>query len=79
MATGKKATKGKKTTKKSGKKTMKARAAIPSGQVPPYGEAIRGAMARGDVVEMKSVAASARKWLSDVQSALAQLESAMKK
>lgn len=77
MATGKKATKGKKTTKKSSKKSM--RASVPTGQVPPYGEAIRGAMARGDVVEMKSVAASARKWLSDVQSALAQLESAMKK
>ena len=81
MATGKKATKaGKKTTKKGGKKTSKARAAsIPTGTVPPYGEVIRGAIARGDIQGMKSTAANARKWLADVQSALAQLESAMKK
>ena len=80
MATGKKATKsGKKTTKKSSKKTTKARAGVESGQVPPYGDPIRGAIARGDVQEMRSVAANARKWLSDVQSALAQLDSALKK
>ena len=81
MATGKKASKksGKKTTRKSSKKTSKARAGVASGPVPPYGEAIRGAVARGDAQEMKSVADNARKWLSDVQSALAQLESAMKK
>ena len=80
MATGKKASKaGKKTTKKSSKKTTKAGAGVESGPVPPYGEAIRGAVARGDAQEMKSVAANARKWLADVQSALAQLESAIKK
>lgn len=80
MATGKKATKSsKKTTRKSSKKTTKARAGVQSGAVPPYGEAIRGAVARGDAQEMRSVAANARKWLSDVQSALAQLESSMKK
>ena len=81
MATGKKASKkgGKKTTKKGGKKSSKKRARAESGQVPPYGEAIRGAMARGDEQEMRSVAANARKWLSDVQSALAQLDSEMKK
>lgn len=80
MATGKKATKaGKKSTKKTTKKTAKARARIQTGAVPPYGDPIRGAIARGDVQEMKNVAANARKWLTDVQSALAQLESAIKK
>lgn len=69
-----------KTTKKSTKKAVKAKAAGPeSGPVPPYGEAIRGAMARGDAQEIKAVAASARKWLADVQSALKQLEGATKK
>lgn len=72
MATTKKS---KKTAKKSSKKTTKTR----SGPVPPYGEAIRGAIARGDVQGMKNAAASARKWISDVQSALAQLDRAMKK
>ena len=80
MATGKKATKStKKTTKKSSKKATKTRARVESGPVPPYGEAIRGALARGDVQEMRNLATTTRKWLSDVQSALAQLESAMKK
>ena len=69
-----------KTTKKSTKKAVKAKAAQPdTGPVPPYGEAIRGAVARGDAQEMKDVAASARKWMSDVQSALKQLEGATKK
>ena len=69
-----------KTTKKSTKKAGKAKAAQPDfGPVPPYGEAIRGAIARGDAQEMKNAAASARKWMSDVQSALKQLEGATKK
>ena len=68
-----------KTAKKSTKKAGTAKAAQPTtGAVPPYGEAIRGAMARGDAQEMKDVAASARKWMSDVQSALKQLEGATK-
>lgn len=80
MATGKKATKStKKTAKKSGKKTTKKGARVESGPVPPYGEAIRGALARGDAQEMRKVADTARKWLSEVQAALAQLDSAMKK
>ena len=66
--------------KKSTKKAGRAKAAQPdSGPVPPYGEAIRGAMTRGDAQEMKDVAANARKWVSDVQSALKQLEGATKK
>ena len=70
-----------KTTKKSTKKAgSKAKAApTATGPVPPYGEAIRGAMARGDALEMKNVAATARKWMSDVQAALKQLEGATKK
>ena len=69
-----------KSTKKSTKKAGKSKAAqIESGPVPPYGEAIRGAIARGDAQELKNVAASARKWISDAQSALKQLEGALKK
>ena len=77
MVTRKKASKS---TKKAAKKSTKtARSRVDTGQVPPYGEVIRGAIARGDVQEMRSVAANARKFLADVQSALAQLESAIKK
>ena len=65
--------------KSSTKKTSKAKARVDTGPVPPYGEAIRGAVARGDVQEMKNVAANARKWVSDVQSALKELDSAIKK
>lgn len=71
-----------KTTKKyTTKKTGKARAAArpESGPVAPYGDPIRGAIARGDIQEMKATAASARKWVSDVQSALKELDSAIKK
>ena len=71
-----------KTTKKSTtKKGGKARAAArpETGPVAPYGDPIRKAVARGDVQEMKSVAANARTWVSDVQSALKELDSAIKK
>ena len=68
-----------KTTKKSTKKAGKSKAARPdTGPVPPYGEAIRGAIARGDAQEMKNVAASARKWITDAQVALKDLDSALK-
>jgi len=70
-----------KTTKKAAKKsTKKAASARPdTGAVPPYGDPIRKAIARGDAREMKNVAASARKWMADVQAALDQLDSALKK
>ena len=68
----------KKTASKS-KKSSKASARVETGALPPYGDPIRKAVARGDAREMKSVAASARKWLADVESALAQLESSIKK
>ena len=67
------------TKKASTKKSSKLAARPETGPVPPYGDPIRGAIARGDVQEMKNVAASARKWVSDVQSALKQLYSAIKK
>jgi len=70
-------TSGKKTTGK--KSTKKSSARVESGPVPPYGDPIRKAIARGDQREMKNVAASARKYISDVQSALDQLDNAMKK
>ena len=64
--------------KASTKKSSKA-ARPDTGPVPPYGDPIRGAIARGDVQEMKNTAARARKWVADVQSALKQLDSAIKK
>jgi Domain of unknown function (DUF1843) len=79
MPTRKKAQSTKKTTAK-GKKTTKASSArVQTGAVPPYGDPIRAAIARGDMRQMKNTAASARKWLTDVESALAQLESAIEK
>ena len=65
--------------KASTKKSSKVAARPETGAVPPYGDPIRGAIARGDVQEMKSTAASARKWVADVQSTLKQLDSAIKK
>jgi Domain of unknown function (DUF1843) len=49
------------------------------GPVPPYGVAIREAVARGDGAEMRKVAAAARKHLSTVQTALDKLNAAMAK
>ena len=69
----------KKTTKKAAKKKSTASRAVSTAPVPPYGEAIRGAVARGDAREMKNLAASTRKWLADVESALTKLEGAIKK
>ena len=70
----------KNTTKKSStKKSARVTAKPDTGAVPPYGDPIRGAIARGDVQEMKNVAASARKWVSDVQAALKNLDGAIKK
>ena len=68
-----------KTTKKSAAKKSTRKSAPLTGAVPPYGDPIRKAIARGDAREMKNVAASARKWITDVQAALDQLDSALKK
>ena len=69
MATSKKGS-----TKTGGSKAAGARAAATSGPLPPYGEAIRQATARGDVAEMRKAAAAARKWIKDAQAALEKLE-----
>ncbi|MET0647926.1 MAG: DUF1843 domain-containing protein [Pyrinomonadaceae bacterium] len=59
-------------SKKGGATAAAARPA--AGAVPPYGEAIRQATARGDQAEMRKAAASARKWIKDAQTALDKLE-----
>ena len=69
----------KKTSAKKSTKKTSAASRVESGAVPPYGDPIRKAIARGDAREMKNVAASARKWMADVQSALDQLDSAVTK
>jgi hypothetical protein len=50
------------------------RARATNGSLVPYGPPIREAIARGNIQEMRRVAASARKWLKDVQTALQKLE-----
>lgn len=60
--------------KSSTKKAVPTRAPLP-----PYGIAIKEAVARGNGAEMRKVAASSRKWLKDVQSALNALEKAIGK
>ena len=76
MATSYKAGSKKGAAKAGGRKTGGATAAArpASGAVPPYGEAIRQATARGDQAEMRKAAASARKWIKDAQTALDKLE-----
>lgn len=65
------------TRKASAKRNLSARVA--SGPVPPYGDPIHKAIARGDLREMKALAARTRKWLAEVNSALAKLEASIKK
>lgn len=72
MATRKSASKGKKAAPAKS-------AATRTGALPPYGNPIREAIARGDAKEMKAVAASARKYLKDVQAALDKLDKALGK
>ena len=81
MATSYKAGSKKGAAKKgSGRKGVAAASARPtSGAVPPYGEAIRQAAARGDQAEMRKAAASARKWIKDAQAALDKLEQKLAK
>jgi hypothetical protein len=61
------------------KKSSTKKAAPTRGPLPPYGIAIKEAAARGNVAEMKKTAASARKWLKEVQSALEALEKTISK
>ena len=72
MATGK-------TKKTSGAASSKKRAAAPaSGSMIPYGDPIRDAIARGEVQEMRKLAATTRKWINDVQKGLDRLDKAVK-
>ena len=59
--------------------TKSKASAVSTGPVPPYGDPIHKAIARGDLQEMKALASSTRKWIKDVQSALAKLEASVKK
>jgi hypothetical protein len=77
MATSKKTPQG---SKASAKKSTKSSAAkVASGPVPPYGDPIHKAIARGELQEMKALARSTRKWLDQVNSALAKLDASIKK
>jgi Domain of unknown function (DUF1843) len=53
--------------------------AIKGGALPPYGIAIKESIARGNAADMKKTAAYARKYVKDVQTALAALDKAIKK
>ena len=80
MATSYKSSKKRMAKKASTKKVpARSRAAAIGGAVPPYGPPIREALARGDVAEMRRVAASARKWIKDAQAALDKLEQKLAK
>ncbi|MDQ3802612.1 MAG: DUF1843 domain-containing protein [Acidobacteriota bacterium] len=57
--------------------TKSTKSAVRNGPVPPYGVAIREAIARGDIQQMRKLAVSTRKWLRDVQTALNRLEKAI--
>ena len=59
--------------------TKSKASAVSTGPVPPYGDPIHKAIARGDLREMKALATSTRKWLSQVNSALAKLDASIKK
>ena len=58
---------------KSATKASTRKSAV-SGPLPPYGDPIRGAMARGNLTEMKSLAVRTRKYIAEVQRALRALE-----
>lgn len=66
---------GRKTTGPSGPIDLKA---VSSGHQAVYGDVLRKAIARGDVNEMRKVAAIARKWINDAQGALRNLEMSIK-
>jgi Domain of unknown function (DUF1843) len=60
------------------RKSISKLARAESGPVPPYGPPIREAIARGNVQEMRKVAASARKFIRDVEAALRTLDKRIK-
>ncbi len=66
-------------TRKASSKSKSSAARVETGPLPPYGDPIHKAIARGDLQEMKALAKSTRKWLTQVNSALAKLEGSIKK
>ena len=62
----------------SGGKSKKA-AAVKNGPLPPYGVAIKEAIAGGDLRSMKATATQARKHVADVERALKTLDAAIAK
>ncbi len=66
----------KKSPQSSKKSSRSSAAASRSGPIPPYGVAIREAVARGDEAEMQKVATAARKYLNNLQTALDKLTAA---
>lgn len=68
-----------KSSSKSGAAKSAGSTASNIGTHPPYGLAIRDALSRGDASEMKRVAASARKYLREVQAAADKLDKALGK
>ena len=72
-----------KTTKKAARKTTSSKSRIAqdiaSGRIEPYGPAIRDAVARGDVQEMRQVAVATRKRIKEIETALNALERNIKK
>jgi hypothetical protein len=63
--------------RKAGNTQAASPASLKAGALPPYGNPIREAIARGDVAEMKKLSVSARKYLSDLQAALDSLDGAL--
>ncbi len=66
-------------SKKSASGKSKKATAVKSGPLPPYGVPIKEAIAGGDLRNMKSVAAQARKHVADVERALKTLDAAIAK
>jgi len=62
-----------KKSKKSAKKASTSTRAA-SGPVPPYGPPIRDAIARGNLTEMKSLAARTRKYVAELERAVKVLD-----
>jgi hypothetical protein len=58
---------------KKGSSASRSRAGV-SGAVPPYGPPIRDAISRGNLSEMKALAARTRKYIAEIERALKALE-----
>ena len=65
--------------KSASKSASKKSDAVKSGSLPPYGVPIRAAIAGGNLRDMKTVAARARKHVADVEKALKTLDGAIAK